>query len=148
MLVFYRSDRAKTVMVEGFQDDFSVGGSDSASVGCLFSTDPFDASLRTNSGIILFLEIPQSVFNQYAQPQLDGNGRTALIPAGVANQFGPARLLTYKSATLLSRLIKAKRRLSNSEALADHFSSLTGNLLTLDEVHESPQRSGPSVTVS
>jgi hypothetical protein len=132
MLVFYRSDRAKTIIAEGFQDQILIGDESSAAAGCLFSTDPFDDGIRGNGCIILFLDIPQAVFSQYAQ--LCGkHSRTLLIPAQVANQYGPAKLLTYKSAILLSRLIKAKRGFHSHGDPLNNLSSLTHNLLFDEE---------------
>ncbi|MGQ9871401.1 hypothetical protein [Leptodesmis sp.] len=84
--------------------------------------------------MILFLDIPRVIFGQYVQPQVGSPSRTALIPAEVANQYGPAKLLTYKSAVLLSRLIKAKRRLINYTEPASNLSSLTSNLFVEDDI--------------
>lgn len=148
MLLFYRSDRAKTIMTEGFQDESPLRDEDSDLTGCLFSTDPFDESIRANGCMILFLDIPRVIFSQYAQPRLNQHTRTALIPAEVANQYGPAKLLTYKSAVLLSRLIKAKRRLISHAEPVTNLSSLTSNLLSDDEVIRTPRSFTPSYSTS
>lgn len=134
MLAFYRSDRAKTVITEGFHDKSLLQDDDSSPAGCLFSTDPFDESIRSKGCMILFLDIPRVIFSQYLQPQVGSSSRTALIPAEVANQYGPAKLLTYKSAVLLSRLIKAKRRLINYTEPVSNLSSLTSNLFLEDDI--------------
>lgn len=133
MLAFYRSDYAQIVITEGFKNEPPMH-EESGITGCLFSTDPFDESIRANGCMVLFLDIPRAVFSQYAQPSFSQHAKTALIPAAVANQYGPAKLLTYKSAVLLSRLIKAKRRLINHTEPVSNLSSLTSNLLSETEI--------------
>lgn len=144
MLVFYRSDRAKTIITEGFQDESSYQDNSFSAAGCLFSTDPFDESIQANGCIILFLDMPRVIFNQYVQPRTNQYARTALIPAEVANQYGPAKLLTYKSAVLLSRLIKAKRRFISHTEPFSNLSSLTSNLLSEDEFSRAHQNFTPA----
>lgn len=134
MLLFYRSDRAKTVITEGFQDEYLPPDAESSPAGCLFSTDPFDESIRPHGCMILFLDIPRVIFSQYALPRHNQQSRTALIPAEVANQYGPAKVLTYKSAVLLSRLIKAKRRFISHTESFSNLSSLTSNLFSEEEM--------------
>jgi hypothetical protein len=149
MLVFYRSDRAKTVIIEGFQDEMLIEGDGSAAVGCLFSIDPFDESIHAKGCTILFLELSPVIFNQYACPPVKQSARTALLPARVANQYGPPKLLTYKSAVLLSRLIKVKQRFSNYAELVPNLSSLTRDLSSGAGDHEVHESSSPSsITVS
>lgn len=133
MLAFHRSNCAQTVITEGFKNE-SLMHENSDPAGCLFSTDPFDESIRANGCMILFLDIPRAIFRQYIQPPYNQHSKTALIPAAVANQYGPAKLLTYKSAVLLSRLIKAKRRLINHTEPVSNLSSLTSNLLSESEI--------------
>ncbi len=134
MLLFYRSDRAKAVITQGFQDESTSSDEKSGSAGCLFSTDPFDESIRMNGCMILFLDIPWTIFSQYALPSHSQQPRSALIPAEVANQYGPAKLLTYKSAVLLTRLIKAKRRFISYAEPVNNLSSLTSNLFAEEEL--------------
>jgi hypothetical protein len=133
MLVFYRTDRATTSTREGFRDEILITDEVSAAVGCLFSTDPFDECIRGNGSVVLFLDIPPSVFSHYARP-FSNQSMTAVIPAKVANQYGPAKLLTYRSAVLLSRLIKAKRCLNSYTNPLSNLSSLTHNLLAEEEM--------------
>ncbi len=148
MLLFYRSDHAKTIITEGFRDESPLQGEDPNLIGCLFSTDPFDESIRANGCMILFLDMPRVIFSQYIQPRLSQYCRTALIPAEVANQYGPAKLLTYKSAVLLSRLIKAKRRLINYTEPVTNLSSLTSNLLSEEEFAIAHRSFTPSYSTS
>jgi hypothetical protein len=90
MKVFHRTASAKAILANGFQDSIGHYLTETEWRGVWFSDRPLDCNEGASGDVLFTLEMPESVFQEYEWVQEPpGPYREALIPADVANTYGP-----------------------------------------------------------
>lgn len=89
MKVYHRTPHAQNILVGGFRDEEGHYLTNSIHRGVWFSDQPLDGNQGAKGPTLLSLEIPDDVFEEYEWVQEELGYRESLIPADIANRFGP-----------------------------------------------------------
>jgi hypothetical protein len=93
MRLFHRTPSSAQILHEGFRDGSGTYGTGSEHSGVRFSDQP----IKPQPGAILVIDMPDEVAAEYEfdrgeQFRRQWKWKEFLIPAEVANKYGPARL--------------------------------------------------------
>jgi len=96
MTLFHRTGDAETIQAEGFRDGsgkYMIDG-DTEYEGVWFSDVPLDAQDGAHGDTLLAIDVPEEEIIKYEWPEEGKGFREFLIPAALANRFGPTRVVT------------------------------------------------------
>jgi hypothetical protein len=93
-MIFYHAstpDRIRSILSEGFQDGCGSYLTRSTYVGVWFSDRPLDENEGASGHTVLWIEAPEREFGEYEWKEPGKPYREFLVPATLANKYGPAR---------------------------------------------------------
>lgn len=93
MKVYHRTYHAKEILVEGFRDATGYYLTTNLYTGVWFSNRPLDINEGADGDTLLTIDIPESALTYYEWVEEGKPYREFLIPASLANQYGPPTIV-------------------------------------------------------
>jgi hypothetical protein len=89
--LFHRTSAAEAILRDGFRDASGTYLTDSEHKGVWFSSVPLDVNEGADGDALLELHMPADVASSFEWVEAGKGYREFLIPAAVANLYGPPR---------------------------------------------------------
>jgi hypothetical protein len=90
--VYHRTANAEIILTQGFLDATRTHRTGEIQTGVWFSDEPCSIQERPKGQCVLSIQIPEEVFAQYEWFEKGQLYRKSLIPAAIANHYGPAKV--------------------------------------------------------
>jgi hypothetical protein len=92
VLLYHRTNEAEQIRAEGFRDGEGSYLTDRRWRGVWFSDDPEAGDQELPNAIVVAIDVPAAVAADYEWVEEARPYREFLIPADVANRYGPPRV--------------------------------------------------------
>jgi len=93
MKLYHRTYRAREILTEGFRDGKGRYMTDREWEGVWFSDRPLNLNEGAGGDTLLAIEIPENAIAEYEWIEDGKPYREFLIPASLANQYGPPKIV-------------------------------------------------------
>lgn len=89
MRLYHRTDAVEAILARGFRDAIGTFLTDQEFTGVWFSDQPLDENEGARGEYLLSLDIPDEALEEFEWVEDGKPNREFLIPAELANRFGP-----------------------------------------------------------
>jgi len=93
MKLYHRTYHARKILTQGFRDATDYYLTTSLHTGVWFSDRPLDINEGADGDTLLTVDIPESAVADYEWIEDEKPYREFLIPASLANQYGPPTIV-------------------------------------------------------
>lgn len=102
MIVYHTTDASTAIRAEGFKDGEKNYMTTETWRGVWVANTPVDINEGAKGDVVLALEIPIEIFNQYEWVEDEKTYRESLIPAEILNKYGLPKICTMEELEILA----------------------------------------------
>lgn len=110
MKLYHRTAAAAAILKSGFEDRTGSYLTSTLHTGVWFADRPLDINDGADGDTLLAIEMPEEVIREYEWIEERKSYREWLIPAALANQHGPTRVVSSEEESAI--ILRPRRHVS------------------------------------